>query len=66
MEKNIKLNIIRNRAKAIYHNCHSSACFEFSDADSVDPESQEAACHRSRGNAFNEVAGWVKGLIEII
>lgn len=67
MDENIKLRMIRNRAKALYHNCHSSACFAFSDADKIDDDmSIEAVALRRQGQAYEAVAGWLKGLIDII
>jgi hypothetical protein len=66
MDENIKLRMIRNRAKALYHDCLSSACFAYSDADKIDDEDIEAVALRRQGQAYEVVAGWIKGLIDII
>ena len=65
MDENIKLRMIRNRAKALYHNCHSSACFKYSDADS-EPDEKEQHALRREAQAYEAVSGWIKGLIDII
>lgn len=65
MDENIKLRMIRNRAKALYHSCLSTACFRFSDSDSTEDETERIALLRE-GQAYESVSGWLKGLIDII
>ena len=65
MDDNIKFRMIRNRAKALYHNCHSAACFKYADADASDDENESVALRRE-AQSYEVVAGWLKGLIDII
>jgi len=65
MDFNIKLRIIKNRARALYHNCHSAACFIRSDADLSENETEKAALLRE-AQAYESAAGWIKGLIDSI
>ena len=65
MDPKINLRMIRNRAKALYHNCHSSACYKRSDADSTDDEKEQLALLRE-AQAYEVTAQWIKGLIDII
>jgi len=60
-----KIEMIRNRAKALYHNCHSTACFKRSDSTLIEDE-QEACALRREASAYEVVAGWIDGLIKII
>lgn len=69
MEENIRLRMIRNRAKALYHNCHSSACFAYSDADKIDNDNDldvEKVALLRQAQTYETVALWIKGLIDII
>ena len=66
MDENVKLRMIRNRANALYHKCHSSACFAFSDSDSDEYGENEQLALLLHGKAYETVAGWIKGLIDII
>ena len=65
MDEKVKLRMIRNRVKALYHNCHSSACFALADADSLNNETEAMIC-KNKAEAYETLAGWLKGLIDII
>jgi len=64
MDDRVKIQMIKNRLTAIYHNCHSSACFNRADCD----ESDDSRCELLLGgaHAYEQVAGWIKSLIDRI
>ena len=65
MDEKTKLRMIKNRVKALYHNCQSSACFALADADYLDNET-EAIISKNKAEAYETLAGWLKGLIDIM
>lgn len=65
MDEKINLRRIKNRARALYHNCHSSACFARSDSDSTEDEMEKAVLLRE-SQAYESCAGWIKAFIDKI
>jgi hypothetical protein len=67
MSQGIKLRMIRQQAKAIYYNCQAAACFAYADADKIsDDKCIDVIALRREAQAYETVAEWIKGLIDII
>jgi len=59
MEDKKRIIFLENRIRALYHNCHAQAYFLRSDAEEMGGEKE---CMLKEANAYEIVAGWLKGI----
>jgi len=63
MDDKARIRFIRNRLKAIYHSCHSSACFSRADTEEVSDDEIKKSGLMCKAQAYEEAAIWINAII---